>query len=100
MSGLPGSLSVGQTSLNLIQEELMSFEGSPTPANAEGPFTVAWRAGRLLDANGIVNVSATDLGTGKQQPVQITGGLALAKDDIEMMIRDAEQYPGGEPQAV
>ena len=45
-----------------------------------------------IDANGIVNVSAKDLGTGKQQSVQITGGSALQKDDIEKMVRDAEQY--------
>jgi molecular chaperone DnaK len=45
-----------------------------------------------IDANGIVNVSAKDLGTGKQQSVQITGGSALGKDDIEKMVRDAEQY--------
>ncbi len=45
-----------------------------------------------IDANGIVNVSAKDLGTGKQQSVQITGGSALNKDDIEKMVRDAEQY--------
>jgi molecular chaperone DnaK len=45
-----------------------------------------------IDANGIVNVSAKDLGTGKQQSVQITGGSALAKDDIEKMVRDAEDY--------
>jgi molecular chaperone DnaK (HSP70) len=37
-------------------------------------------------------VSAKDLGTGKQQSVQITGGSALNKDDIEKMVRDAEQY--------
>jgi molecular chaperone DnaK len=45
-----------------------------------------------IDANGIVNVSAKDLGTGKQQSVQITGGSALGKDDIDKMVRDAEQY--------
>jgi molecular chaperone DnaK len=45
-----------------------------------------------IDANGIVNVSAKDLGTGKQQSVQITGGSALGKDDIEKMVREAEQY--------
>ena len=45
-----------------------------------------------IDANGIVNVSAKDLGTGKQQSVQITGGSALRKDDIEKMVRDAEEY--------
>jgi molecular chaperone DnaK len=45
-----------------------------------------------IDANGIVSVSAKDLGTGKQQSVQITGGSALNKDDIEKMVRDAEEY--------
>src|SRR5215467_2838788 len=45
-----------------------------------------------IDANGIVNVSAKDLGTGKEQSVQITGCSALPKDDIEKMVRDAEQY--------
>jgi molecular chaperone DnaK len=45
-----------------------------------------------IDANGIVNVSAKDLGTGKQQSVQITGGSALAKEDIERMMADAEKY--------
>jgi len=45
-----------------------------------------------IDANGIVHVSAKDLGTGKEQSMTITGGSALPKDDIEKMIRDAEQY--------
>ena len=45
-----------------------------------------------IDANGIVNVSAKDRGTGREQSMTITGGSALNKDDIERMIRDAEQY--------
>jgi molecular chaperone DnaK len=45
-----------------------------------------------IDANGIVNVSAKDLGTGKQQSVTISGGSALSKDDIERMMGDAEKY--------
>src|SRR4051812_39156735 len=45
-----------------------------------------------IDANGIVHVSAKDLGTGKEQSMTITGGSALPKDDIEKMMRDAEQY--------
>jgi molecular chaperone DnaK len=45
-----------------------------------------------IDANGIVHVSAKDLGTGKEQSMTITGGSALPKDDIERMMRDAEQY--------
>jgi len=45
-----------------------------------------------IDANGIVNVSAKDLGTGKLQSIQITGGSALPKDDIERMMKDAEAH--------
>ncbi|MEX0952202.1 MAG: molecular chaperone DnaK [Nitriliruptoraceae bacterium] len=45
-----------------------------------------------IDANGIVHVSAKDLGTGKEQSMTITGGSALPKDDIEQMIQDAEAH--------
>jgi len=45
-----------------------------------------------IDANGIVNVSAKDLGTGKEQTMTITGGSALPKEDIERMMREAESY--------
>jgi molecular chaperone DnaK len=45
-----------------------------------------------IDANGIVHVSAKDLGTGKEQAMTITGGSALPKDDIDRMMREAEQY--------
>ncbi len=45
-----------------------------------------------IDANGIVHVSAKDQGTGKEQSMTISGGSALSKDDIDRMVRDAEQY--------
>ncbi|HEV7827005.1 MAG TPA: Hsp70 family protein, partial [Mycobacteriales bacterium] len=45
-----------------------------------------------IDANGIVHVSAKDLGTGREQSMTITGGSALPKDDIERMMRDAESH--------
>jgi molecular chaperone DnaK len=45
-----------------------------------------------IDANGIMHVSAKDLGTGKEQRMTVTGGSALPKEDIERMMRDAEQY--------
>jgi molecular chaperone DnaK len=45
-----------------------------------------------IDANGIVHVSAKDLGTGKEQRMTITGGSALPKDDIDRMMREAEEY--------
>jgi molecular chaperone DnaK len=45
-----------------------------------------------IDANGIVHVSAKDRGTGREQSMTITGGSAMSKDDIDRMIREAEQY--------
>ena len=45
-----------------------------------------------IDANGIVSVSAKDLGTGKQQQITITGGTALPKDEIDQMVNDAEAH--------
>jgi len=45
-----------------------------------------------IDANGIVHVSAKDLGTGKEQSMTITGGSALSKEDIERMMKDAESH--------
>ena len=45
-----------------------------------------------IDANGIVNVNAKDLGTGKEQAITITGGTALEDDEIERMIKDAETH--------
>ncbi len=45
-----------------------------------------------IDANGIVHVSAKDLGTGKEQSMTITGGSALPKEDIERMMKEAEEY--------
>ena len=45
-----------------------------------------------IDANGIVHVTAKDLGTGKSQSMTITGGSALSKEDIERMVKDAEAH--------
>ena len=45
-----------------------------------------------IDANGIVSVSAKDLGTGKSQQVTITGGTALDQADIDQMVKDAEAH--------
>ncbi|MCX6446526.1 MAG: molecular chaperone DnaK [Actinobacteria bacterium] len=45
-----------------------------------------------IDADGIVHVSAKDLGTGKEQRMTITGGSALSKDEIERMMKDAEAH--------
>src|SRR6478735_1121454 len=45
-----------------------------------------------IDANGIVHVSAKDQGTGKEQSMTISGGSALSKDEIDRMVKEAEQY--------
>ncbi|WP_167199666.1 molecular chaperone DnaK [Brevibacterium pigmentatum] len=45
-----------------------------------------------IDANGIVHVSATDKGTGTEQSMTITGGSALPKEDIDRMVREAEEH--------
>ncbi|MDQ8706351.1 molecular chaperone DnaK [Streptomyces sp. LHD-70] len=45
-----------------------------------------------IDADGIMHVSAKDLATGREQKMTVTGGSALPKDDIDRMMRDAEQY--------
>ncbi len=45
-----------------------------------------------IDANGIVNVSAKDLGTGKQQQITISGSTALSDDEVDRMVKDAEKH--------
>ena len=45
-----------------------------------------------IDANGIVNVSAKDLGTGREQHITITSGSNMSKDDIDKAVRDAQQF--------
>ena len=45
-----------------------------------------------IDANGIVNVSAKDLGTGKEQKITITSSTNLSKEDIDKAVKEAEQF--------
>ena len=47
-----------------------------------------------IDANGIINVSAKDLGTGNEQQIRIEGGSGLKQDEIDRMIKDAEAHAG------
>jgi molecular chaperone DnaK len=47
-----------------------------------------------IDANGIINVSAKDLGTGNEQQIRIEGGSGLKDDEVQRMIREAEQHAG------
>ena len=53
-----------------------------------------------IDANGIVHVSAKDMGTGKEQSMTISGGSALPKEEIERMVREAEQHAEEDRQRV
>jgi molecular chaperone DnaK len=47
-----------------------------------------------IDANGIINVSAKDLGTGNEQQIRIEGGSGLSEDEVDRMIKDAEAHAG------
>ncbi len=51
-----------------------------------------------IDANGIVHVNAKDMGTGKEQSMVISGGSSLPKDDIERMMREAEEHADDDKQ--
>ncbi|MBO4830567.1 MAG: molecular chaperone DnaK [Fibrobacter sp.] len=52
-----------------------------------------------IDANGIVNVSAKDLGTGKEQHITITSSTNMSKEDVEKAVREAEQYAAEDKKA-
>src|SRR3954452_5004372 len=67
---------------------LFALTGLPPAPRGVPQIEVAF----YIDANGIVHVHAKDLGTGKEQSMTITGGSALPKDDIDRMIKEAEQY--------
>ena len=45
-----------------------------------------------IDANGIVNVSAKDLGTGAEQKITISNSTSMSKDDIDKAVKEAEQF--------
>jgi len=62
------------------------LEGIPAAPRGVPQIEVAFN----IDANGIVNVSAKDLGTGKEQTITITASTNLSKDEVDRMVRDAE----------
>ena len=65
-----------------------NLEGIPAAPRGVPQIEVAFD----IDANGIVHVSAKDLGTGKEQSIKITAPQKLAKDEIEKMVKQAEQF--------
>ncbi|MGY1782026.1 molecular chaperone DnaK [Geodermatophilus sp. SYSU D01036] len=80
----------GEREMAMYNKKLGMFEltGLPPAPRGVPQIEVAFD----IDANGIVHVSAKDLGTGKEQSMTITGGSALPKEDIERMMRDAEAH--------
>ena len=80
----------GEREIAQYNKKLGTFEltGIPPAPRAVPQIEVTFD----IDANGIVHVSAKDLGTGKEQSMTITGGSALPKDDIERMMRDAQDH--------
>src|SRR6266536_1628706 len=80
----------GERELTYGNKLLGNFELTGLPAAPRGVRQIEVTFD--IDANGIVHVSAKDLGTGKEQRMTITGGSALPKDDIERMMRDAEAH--------
>jgi molecular chaperone DnaK len=80
----------GEREIAAYNKKLGTFEltGLPPAPRGVPQIEVAFD----IDANGIVHVHAKDLGTGKEQSMTISGGSALPKDDIERMMRDAQEH--------
>ncbi|RBY81708.1 molecular chaperone DnaK [Geodermatophilus sp. TF02-6] len=80
----------GEREMAAYNKKLGMFELTGLPPAPRGVPQID--VGFDIDANGIVHVTAKDLGTGKEQSMTITGGSALPKEDIERMMRDAEAH--------
>ena len=80
----------GERQMASDNKTLGKFQLTGIPAARRGvpPIEVTFD----IDANGIVNVSAKDLGTGKQQQITISGSTALNDDEVERMVKDAEAH--------
>ncbi|MPY84644.1 MAG: molecular chaperone DnaK [Actinophytocola sp.] len=80
----------GEREIAAHNKKLGSFELTGIPPAPRGVPQI--EVGFDIDANGIVHVTAKDLGTGKEQSIKITGGSALPQDDIDRMVKDAEAH--------
>jgi molecular chaperone DnaK len=80
----------GEREMSQFNKKLGTFELTGIPPAPRGVPQIEVTFD--IDANGIVHVNAKDLGTGKQQSMTITGGSALPKEDIERMMRDAQEH--------
>jgi molecular chaperone DnaK len=80
----------GEREIAAYNKKLGMFELTDLPPAPQGVPQI--EVSFDIDANGIVNVSAVDKGTGKSQQMTITGGSALSKDEIDRMVADAETH--------
>jgi len=80
----------GEREIAAYNKKLGMFELTDLPPAPQGVPQI--EVSFDIDANGIVNVSAVDKGTGKSQQMTITGGSALSKDEIDRMVQDAEVH--------
>ncbi|MGW2090187.1 molecular chaperone DnaK, partial [Streptomyces sp. NPDC001880] len=80
----------GEREIAAYNKKLGMFELTGLPPAPRGVPQI--EVGFDIDANGIMHVTAKDLGTGKEQKMTVTGGSALPKDDIDRMMRDAEAH--------
>jgi molecular chaperone DnaK len=82
----------GESEMAMYNKTLGKFDlvGIPPAPRGMPQIEVAFD----IDANGIIHVSAKDLGTGNEQKIQITGGSGLKEDEVQRMIREAEQHAG------
>ena len=80
----------GESEMALYNKTLGKFDlvGIPPAPRGMPQIEVAFD----IDANGIINVSAKDLGTGNEQKIEITGGSGLKQDEIDRMMREAEAH--------
>jgi molecular chaperone DnaK len=82
----------GESEMALYNKTLGKFDlvGIPPAPRGIPQIEVAFD----IDANGIIHVSARDVGTGNEQKIQITGGSGLKDDEVQRMIREAEAHAG------
>jgi molecular chaperone DnaK len=82
----------GESEMAIYNKTLGKFDlvGIPPAPRGVPKIEVAFD----IDANGIIHVSAKDLGTGNEQKIQITGGSGLKEDEVQRMIREAEDHAG------
>jgi molecular chaperone DnaK len=80
----------GEREMAAYNKSLGKFQLTGIPPAPRGVPQI--EVGFDIDANGILNVAAKDLGTGKEQKIEIKGGSGLASEEVERMIKDAESH--------